>query len=80
MNNPCPRCGKQRITTKEWQETIKAGESSSVVTFTLTVCPDSKCQMALEKSQEEKRLKMDEMKQKSIEKARARVHNSRKVK
>lgn len=40
MNNPCIRCGKQRIDGKSWKG--KIGISS--ITYTLTICPDPGCQ------------------------------------
>lgn len=39
-NTPCIRCGKQRIQAKSWDEKI----NGSIVTYTLTVCPDADCQ------------------------------------
>lgn len=45
MNNPCVECGKQRIDGKSW----KGKMGNSVVTYTLTICPDSKCQKIVDK-------------------------------
>ncbi|MBI2039641.1 hypothetical protein HYT18_01050 [Candidatus Microgenomates bacterium] len=45
MDNPCIRCGKQRIDGKSWQE--KSG--ISIVTRTKTICPDSGCQKILDR-------------------------------
>ena len=45
MNNPCIRCGKQRIDGKSWKE--KSG--TSIVTHTNTICPDAACQKVLDK-------------------------------
>lgn len=44
MSNPCFRCGKERIDGKSWKE--KSG--ISIVTYTKTICPDSKCQKILD--------------------------------
>jgi len=40
MSNPCVKCGKQRINGKSW----KGKTGISVVTYTITVCPDPECQ------------------------------------
>lgn len=45
MNNPCIRCGKQREESKTW----KGKSGSSVVTYTLTICPDPECQKIVDK-------------------------------
>ena len=44
MNNPCVRCGTQRIDGKSWEE--KSG--TVVVTCTQTVCPDAESQKILD--------------------------------
>lgn len=46
MQNLCVNCGKQRIDGKSWEEKV----GSSVVTYTLTICPDSACQKIVEKA------------------------------
>jgi len=46
MSNPCIRCGTERIDGKSWKE--KSG--TSFVFYTKTICPDSACQKALDKS------------------------------
>lgn len=46
MNNPCIRCGKQRIDGKSWKEKI----GISVLTHTQTTCPDSECQKIVDKA------------------------------
>lgn len=45
MLNPCIQCGKERVDSKAWKE--KSG--ASVVTHTLTICPDSTCQRIVNK-------------------------------
>lgn len=40
MSNPCIKCGKKRVDGKSWKGKI----GTSVVTYTLTVCPDPECQ------------------------------------
>ena len=44
MNNPCIRCGKQRIISKEWTEKITTAAGVSTVTYTESICPDPACQ------------------------------------
>ena len=45
VNNPCFRCGKQRIEVKIKKERI----SGSLVITTMTCCPDPECQKLLDK-------------------------------
>ena len=45
MNNPCIRCGTQRIDGKSWKES----SGVFIITHTKTICPDSKCQKILDK-------------------------------
>lgn len=46
MLNPCIECGKERVDGKTWKG--KAG--ASVVTYTLTICPDPNCQKIIDKA------------------------------
>lgn len=39
-SNPCPRCGKERIVSKVYEEQI----GQSIVTTREMVCPDKECQ------------------------------------
>ncbi len=57
----CIRCGKPRIVTKTWTETI----NNSVVTFTETSCPDTECQKMVEKMLQSKRDKLASLQEKS---------------
>lgn len=52
--NPCTRCGKERVIVKSYKE--KSG--GFLVTHTLSVCPDPKCQKLVNsdlKKEKEKR-------------------------
>lgn len=69
MNNPCIRCGKQRIDGKSWKE--KNG--AIVVTRTLTVCPDAQCQKALDQINAERVAKNALILKKRMEDKLARV-------
>ncbi len=54
-SNPCVRCGQERITVKKWSEKV----GTSVLKYTLTQCPDAKCQEIVDRNnalREEKRL------------------------
>lgn len=65
-SNPCIRCGKERITSKTWKETVKNFIGSTIVTYTETVCPDSDCQKIVEKGlavQKHKREKLEKDKE-----------------
>ncbi|MDP3973949.1 MAG: hypothetical protein Q8P92_03895 [Candidatus Daviesbacteria bacterium] len=55
MNNPCIRCGKQRIESKSWEEKMGA----SVITYSLTVCPDRDCQKIVDEEIAERKEKAD---------------------
>lgn len=46
MLNPCIQCGKERVDGKTWKG--KAG--ASVVTYTMTICPDPNCQKIIDKA------------------------------
>jgi len=54
-SNPCTRCGKERIISKEWVEYI----GLSQITRTDTICPDKACQKQVDDDLEEKRLKKE---------------------
>ncbi len=41
---PCPRCGKERIILKQWQEASESATVGQPTRHTLMVCPDQDCQ------------------------------------
>lgn len=43
-SNPCIRCGKQRLKSKQWKEEVKNFWGTSEVTYEDWVCPDKECQ------------------------------------
>ena len=55
MNNPCIQCGKQRVDGKTWKGKI----GTSVITYTLTVCPDPDCQKIVDKAIADRKAKSD---------------------
>lgn len=54
MSNPCIKCGKERVDDKTWEGKIGA----SVVTYTLTICPDSECQKQVDKGIADRKAKV----------------------
>lgn len=72
--NLCYRCGKERIITKKWKETIW----NSVIENTESVCPDKECQATVERDMRKlktKRLEMEKRKRESAKNRRGAVHN-----
>ncbi len=53
MSNPCVRCGKERIDGKTWEGKVGV----SVVTYTMTVCPDRECQKKVDQGIAERKAK-----------------------
>ncbi len=53
MSNPCVKCGKERVDSKSWEGKIGA----SVVTYTLTICPDPECQKQVDQGIAERKAK-----------------------
>lgn len=53
MNNPCIECGKQRVDGKTWKGKV----GTSVVTYSLTICPDPACQKIVDKAIADRRAK-----------------------
>lgn len=62
MNNPCIRCGRQRINGKTWKEKI----GISVVTYTMTICPNSACQKIVDKAIADRKEKNELINKKKI--------------
>lgn len=61
INNPCTRCGKERIISKTWKEEVDTFFGKSVITHTETVCPDPECQKIVEEKLEAQRQKTEEL-------------------
>lgn len=68
MNNPCIQCGRQRIDGKTWKGKI----GTSVLTYTLTFCPDSACQKIVDKAIADRRAKSALLSKQRIEAKLAR--------
>lgn len=65
-STPCIRCGKMRIVAKTWTEK----QEGSAITYTQTVCPDSKCQKIVEDELQKKKEKLAAIQNKSLERRR----------
>lgn len=63
MNNPCINCGRQRIDGKSWKQKVGV----SVVTYTLTICPDPICQALVEKAIADRKEKSELLIRKKLE-------------
>lgn len=68
MSNPCIKCGKQRINGKSWKE--KLGDS--VITHTLTFCPDKACQLEIDQENLERKNKNELLAKRKLEAKLAR--------
>lgn len=53
MSNPCVKCGKERVDSKSWKGKVGV----SVITYTLTVCPDAECQKIVDQGIADKKAK-----------------------
>lgn len=63
-SNPCFKCGKERITVKEWVEEIPTFAGTvQKVTRSLTACPDADCQKEVDAELEALRLKREKQRQ-----------------
>lgn len=65
--NTCSRCGKQRIITKQWTETVETMRGKVKISHSDSVCPDKECQAIVAKEllvEEKKRMKRKEEKDK----------------
>lgn len=74
-NTPCIRCGKMRIVAKSWTGNI----GSSIITYTLTVCPDPACQKIVEAELQEKQDKVRAIQERSLERKKI-IKRARKIK
>lgn len=79
MNNPCVRCGKQRIIVREWTEKVETLAGVSLVSFTQTSCPDPECQKLVEEKHAMLKAKDDEIKRTAEKRNQERKKNSAKA-
>lgn len=83
-SNPCIRCGKERIISKTWKESVKTFIGSTIVTYTETVCPDSDCQkivehgLAVQKNKREKLEKDKEIRKLQLKKSQKNLNSKKK--
>lgn len=59
--NPCIRCGLERIVKKEWKEKVTNYFGTSIVIHTETVCPDKTCQKILDERFAKERERLETM-------------------
>ncbi len=55
MSNPCINCGKERIDGKSWVGKVGV----SPITYTQTICPDSKCQKIVDQRTADRKAKSE---------------------
>lgn len=72
-NNPCFRCGKERVVKRTYKKKV----DNSVITYTDTVCPDPECQIALELQLKIEREKREQMATQKEDQARIRLEEKR---
>ena len=60
--NPCIRCGKERIVSKTWTDKLELGiiGRMMIVTHSDSACPDTACQTIVDRQLTEKRRKKEE--------------------
>ena len=75
-NSPCIRCGKIRITSKSWNEYI----NKSLVTYTLTVCPDAECQKIVDEQLKKRKEKIAAIQEESNKRKRDNIRNKKSIK
>lgn len=82
-DNPCFQCGKQRIISKTWTETITTFSGKlQKVTYTDAICPDAECQSLLDielRKQKEKREKIAEQRKQRIEEQKIKFSRREKI-
>lgn len=72
-NSPCVRCGKIRVVSKSWEEKV----GTSLVKYTLTICPDPECQKIVDEQLKKKRDHIQAIQKESL-KRRENMRNSKK--
>ncbi len=60
-DNPCVRCGTERIIKKTWKEKVTTYFGTSDVVHTETACPDKACQKILDEKFAKERERLDLM-------------------
>lgn len=76
LSNPCIRCGKERKLVKTWKELV----GTSMVTYSLSTCPDPACQKIVDSQNKEKERKREENMQKIQARQQARFGHRNKPK
>jgi hypothetical protein len=76
IDNPCIRCGKDRIIAKEWKEKV----GNSVIICTTNVCPDAECQKVVDAQLKSKKDRFDAIQKNSQMKRAENRRNSQTAK
>lgn len=69
--NACSRCGKQRIISRTWDESIDTLRGKVKISYSDSQCPDKECQKIVNKEllvEEQKRIKLRDDKEKKKQK------------
>lgn len=74
-NNLCIRCGKMRIIANSWSDYV----GTSLVTYTINVCPDPECQKIVDDQLKKKKDKFDTIQKDSL-KRREEIRKNRRSK
>ncbi len=78
QENPCSRCGRERIITRTWEETFETFSGVITEIHTDAVCPDPECQAIIDKELSAQREKRDKQKQeREIRLQNVKINNKR---
>lgn len=73
ISNPCIRCGKDRIESKEWKEKV----GNSMILCTSNICPDPECQKEVEAQLKSKKDRFNAIQENSQKKRAENRRNSK---
>jgi hypothetical protein len=73
ISNPCTKCGKERIDSKTWEETVTTFFGTTVIKHTETVCPDPDCQKVVNEKLAEQRKRKEDLDSARAERMKART-------
>lgn len=75
--NPCTRCGKERITSRTWEQRIQTYSGVDAIQInSRTICPDKACQRIVDKELRVQKNKREKIKQEREERALAHKTNN----
>lgn len=70
-STPCVRCGKMRVISDSWNGYV----GTSLVTYTLTVCPDKECQKIVDEEFAKKKDHLESIKKKAMQRKKENIRN-----